>query len=162
MKVQKKVKETKLVQNHENESMSLCDVKKVLYGLTSVFCTYKGSVVVYVPNIQCCYLRIDPYKTNHRSSRYSFKEVYALRDCLIQLSGSSRFNTFNTSYDMTAYFIERYVISFERDERKDNRRKLTDLLKPILDKTNCCMIDEVSKVDSFGIRIAERVTASVA
>jgi hypothetical protein len=159
MKVQKKVKETKVVQNSENESMSLCDVKKVLYGLTPVFCTYKGSVVVDVPNTQCCYLRIDPYKTNHRSSRYSFKEVYALRDCLIQLSGSSRFNT---SYDMTAYFIERYVISFERDERKDNRRKLTDLLKPLLDKTNCCLIDEVSKVDSFGIRIAERMTASVA
>lgn len=157
MKVQRKVQEMEASPKPPMDTMPLCDVKKVLYGLTPVSYTYKGAVVVDVPNTGCCYLRIDPCKTNYRSSRYRFNEVYALRDCLIQLSNTSRFNT---SYDHVAYYIEGYIIPFERGERKDYRHKLTDQLKPILDKINCCLLDDLSKADSFGIRIAEKVAQS--
>ena len=154
MRVQKKTKETEKPQKPPKDTMPLCDVKKVLYGLTSSVYTYRGAVVVPVPSGAYCFLRIDPYMSNHRSSRYNSSEVYALRDCLIHLFGASQVNT---GYGSDSYFLEHYVIPFERGERKDNRRKLSDQLKPFLDKINCCLLDELSKADSFGIRIAEKV-----
>ena len=74
MRVQKKAKETEAASRSQKDTMPLCDVKKVLYGLTGAFYTYNGAVVVHVPS-QNCYLRIYSCTPNNRSYRFKTGEV---------------------------------------------------------------------------------------